>query len=194
MDIDNNTELASLVTLDEFLARKASEAAKKPILKESRDNADQDQEDEDVKLEDTAKSVVPRGPRGGYRQYNSSQVTKLIHLVRETHMSAAAAGRACGFTERTAQRTIQKWRENGCNEVSVDYEKGKRGGRKPILTEEHSKFLIGYIEEHPLAVVEWTMEALCNEFEGLKISKTALRDHIVNDCALSFKRVKKIPR
>lgn len=192
MDIDSNTELASLVTLDEFLARKDSVARDKPAATESRNDANQDLENEDVKPEGTAKSVVPRGPRGDYRQYNSSQITKLIDLVQETHMSAAAAGRACGITERTAQRLIQKWRESGCNEIPIDYEEGKRRGWKPILKEEHSEFLIDYIEEHPLAVVDETMEALCSRFEDLKISKTALQDHIVNECALSFKRVKKL--
>lgn len=107
-------------------------------------------------------------------------------------MSAAAAGRKAGITERTAQRLVETWRESGNDELPVRYETTGKRGQKSTLNEERTKFLIHYIDENPLAVVDETMEALCSQFEGRKISKTVLRDHIVDGCALSFKRIKKI--
>lgn len=52
--------------------------------------------------------------------------------------------------------------------------------------------LIKYIDENPLAVVDDTMEALCREFEGLRIRQTTLYRHMTTECCLSFKQARKI--
>lgn len=189
MDVDS--ELEPLVTLNDFLQRKTKEA-------QAEEAAPADEKDEPQgrapahNNDKNKKANAVRGPRGGYRTYTDEQIEKLIDLVIEQHATAAEAARITGINERTAQRLVKEWKDRGSNELPVRSQTAKRRGPKNKLTEEHSQFLIDYIDENPLAVLEETMDALCARFEGLKISKASLHRHMVSECSLSFKRARKL--
>ncbi|KAI8076139.1 hypothetical protein BDF21DRAFT_319741, partial [Thamnidium elegans] len=61
------------------------------------------------------------------------------------------------------------------------------------LKQEHTVFIIKFIETFATATIEHVREALMKEFETLYISKSAVRRHMKTYCALSMKRLEKIP-
>jgi transposase len=66
-------------------------------------------------------------------------------------------------------------------------------GRKPKLTEVHSQFLIGYVDEHPTAILTDIRRNLCDAFTGLTISISALHRHLLEKCKLTLKKLEKLP-
>ena len=66
-------------------------------------------------------------------------------------------------------------------------------GRKAKLTECHSQFLIGYVDEHPAAILSDMRRALCEAFADLSISISALHRHLVQKCKLTLKKLEKLP-
>ena len=66
-------------------------------------------------------------------------------------------------------------------------------GRKPKLTEVHSQFLIGYVDEHPTAVLSDMRTVLYEAFPAVSISISALHRHLVQICKLTLKKLEKLP-
>lgn len=54
------------------------------------------------------------------------------------------------------------------------------------MTEEHSKFLVDYIEKNTTAILD-------EKFEGLKISVSAIHKHLVHKHNITLKKLEKIP-
>ena len=63
---------------------------------------------------------------------------------------------------------------------------------KGKLTEEHSRFLVEYIDEHPAAVLSDIKHHLCEAFPGLTISISALHRHLVQNCKVTLKKLEKL--
>lgn len=61
-------------------------------------------------------------------------------------------------------------------------------GRPPILIEEHTQFLIKYIDSNAASTVDLAHDELCRAFPGLKISVNAVYKHMRMKCNLSLKR------
>ena len=61
------------------------------------------------------------------------------------------------------------------------------------LTDCHSQFLIGYVDEHPAAILLDIRKALCEAFPEISISISALHRHLVQKCKLTLKKLEKLP-
>ncbi|KAG2235571.1 hypothetical protein INT48_002345 [Thamnidium elegans] len=73
--------------------------------------------------------------------------------------------------------------------------RNKRGRKEPCykLKDVHADFIIKHIDVHSTANLMQIKDLLCEEFPGLEISKSALHRFMKNVCALSMKRLEKIP-
>lgn len=60
-------------------------------------------------------------------------------------------------------------------------------GRPPILIEEHTQFLIKYIDSNVASTVDLVHDELCKPFPGLRISVNVVYKHMGTKCNLSLK-------
>ena len=95
-----------------------------------------------------------------------------------------------GINIRTAQHYIKKYNKHEERRLPVSGRK-LGAGRKPKLTEVHSQFLIGYVDEHPTAILTDIRRNLCDAFTGLTISISALHTHLVKKCKVTLKKLQK---
>jgi transposase len=112
--------------------------------------------------------------------------------VTEQGKTAKEAALLSGINIRTAQRYIKKYNDDEERLLLVTGRK-LRPWRKAKLTEEHSQFLIYYIDEHPTAVLSDIRIALCEALPGLSISISALHRQLVQKCRLTLKKLQKLP-
>ena len=61
-------------------------------------------------------------------------------------------------------------------------------GTPPILFEEHTQFLIKYIDSNAASTVDLAHDELCKAFPGLRILVNAVYKHMRTKCNLSLKR------
>ena len=110
----------------------------------------------------------------------------------EQGKTANDAALLTGINIRTAQHYIRKYNDDEERRLPVS---GKKpgAGRKAKLTECHSQFLIGYVDEHPAAILSDMRRALCEAFADLSISISALHRHLVQKCKVTLKKLEKIP-
>lgn len=132
-------------------------------------------------LEETA--VQKRGPRRRYRNHTDAQVEELIQIKTNTLRPTADIARELGIAERTAQRMIQDYNnddEKCCPSNSTKEQESR--GPKQVLYAKHVAFITSHLEDNPTTTVIDTMDILCKQFEGLKVSKSVVHWCIVNDC------------
>jgi hypothetical protein len=75
---------------------------------------------------------------------------------------------------RTAQHYIKKYHDDEEKCLSVGDSKKFSAGGTNKLAEEHAKFLVEYIDEHPATVLSKIRHHLSRAFPGLTISISAL--------------------
>jgi transposase len=138
-----------------------------------------------VVVETSAERVRARKPRWPYRRYTAHQIEQLFDYVIEQGKTAKDAALLTGINIRTAQRYIRKYNDDEERRLPVSGRK-PGAGRKAKLTECHSRFLIGYVDEHPAAVLSDIRRALCEAFPDLSISISALHRHLVQKCKLTL--------
>jgi len=109
-----------------------------------------------------------------YRRYTAYQTEKLFELVIEEGKTAEEAALMTGISIRTAQHYIKKYHDDEEKCLSVGDSKKFSAGGTNKLAEEHSKFLVEYIDEHPATVLSKIRHHLCGAFPGLTISISAL--------------------
>jgi transposase len=145
-----------------------------------------------VVVESSAEKVRTRKPRGPYRRYTAHQIEQLFDYVIEQGKTAKDAALLTGINIRTAQHYIKKYNDDEEGRLPV---RGRKpgAGRKAKLTECHSQFLIGYVDEHPTAVLSNIRRALYEAFPELSISISALHRHLVQKCKLTLKKLEKLP-
>jgi transposase len=97
----------------------------------------------------------------------------------------------CYINIRTAQRYVKKYNDDEEKRLPVRCSKPTAGciGK---LTEEHSKFLVEYVDEHPAAVFSDIRHHLCKAFFGLTISISALHRHLVQKWKVTLKKLEKL--
>ena len=120
-------------------------------------------------------NVRPVKVRGSYRRYTAFQTEKLFELVIEEGKTAKDAALMIGINIRTAQHYIKKYHDDEEKCLPVGGSKKFSAGRTNKLAEEHSKFLVEYIDERPAAVLSKIRHHLCEAFPGLTISISALQ-------------------
>jgi transposase len=109
-----------------------------------------------------------------YRRYTAYQTEKLFELVIEEGKTAKEAALMIGINIRTAQHYIKKYHDDEEKCLSVGDSKKFSAGGTNKLAEEHSKFLVEYIDEHPATVLSKIRHHLSRAFPGLTISISAL--------------------
>ncbi|OAD65569.1 hypothetical protein PHYBLDRAFT_175957 [Phycomyces blakesleeanus NRRL 1555(-)] len=200
-----NPAVTNLLSLKSFLTTEVNEATTKTIVAQKpKTNLPEKVDPDSVP---TAESIG----RGSYRKYNQNQVNKLFSLVFSENQTAAAAARETGINVRTAQNYVRLAREkiqadfdaatvetdesNGLEtmeveEVSAPKER-KHGNQK--LFQAHSAFFLKFFENKPDATLEQARIAVMEEFSGLQITKSAIQKHLVKKCALTMKKLEKLP-
>ncbi|OAD70557.1 hypothetical protein PHYBLDRAFT_162150 [Phycomyces blakesleeanus NRRL 1555(-)] len=200
-----NPAVTNLLSLKSFLPTEVNEATTKTIVAQKpKTNLPEKVDPDSVP---TAESIG----RGSYRKYNQNQVNKLFSLVFSENQTAAAAARETGINVRTAQNYVRLAREkiqadfdaatvetdesNGLEtmeveEVSAPKER-KHGNQK--LFQAHSAFFLKFFENKPDATLEQARIAVMEEFSGLQITKSAIQKHLVKKCALTMKKLEKLP-
>lgn len=114
--------------------------------------------------------------------------------VYEKGLTAGKAASLMNIPRKTGYNWLQKDqnklvdRLEGKVDDDVDNLTEKRG-RKPLLNANHKEYLEKSFGENPSVTIDQAMDSLTNQFEGLKVSKQTVRDFMVNECALSFKKV-----
>jgi hypothetical protein len=66
-----------------------------------------------------------------------------------------------------------------------------KGSLKPKLNDDHKVYLKNFVDDNPSSNADDMMEALCDSFDGLTVSKTSLYRFLKEECAISFKLVRK---
>jgi transposase len=145
-----------------------------------------------VVISPSAQWVRARKTRGPYRPYTAHQIEQIFDYVIEQGKTAKDAALLTGINIRTAQHYIKKYNDDEERRLPVSSKKpGAR--RKAKLIESHSQFLIGYVDEHPEAVLSDIRRALCEAFLDLSIPISALHKHLVQKCRLTLKKLEKLP-
>jgi transposase len=112
--------------------------------------------------------------RGSYRRYTTYQLKKLFEVVIvEGKFTKDAAFMTC-INIRSAQHYIKKYHDDEEKCLPVGDSQKFSAGRSNKLAEEHSKFLVEYIDERSAAVLSKIRHQLCEAFHGLTISISAL--------------------
>lgn len=111
--------------------------------------------------------------RGSYRKYTPKQVEKLFDLIIKEGFTTKAAALATGINVRTAQNYVKTYNNDPGRRLPGSYSK-PRGRPRDKLTEEHSKFLVDYIEKNTTAILDELKLKFCEKFEDLKISISAI--------------------
>jgi transposase len=130
--------------------------------------------------------------RGSYRKYTPKQVEKLFDLIIEEGFTTKAVALATGINVRTTQNYVKTYNNDPERQLPGSYSK-PRGRPRAKLTEEHSKFLVDYIEKNTTAILDELKLKLCEKFEGLKISISAIHRHLVHKHNITLKKLEKIP-
>ncbi|KAL1930585.1 hypothetical protein VTP01DRAFT_10747 [Rhizomucor pusillus] len=121
----------------------------------------------------------------GYTLYSDQDKVRFFKLMFEKILNASAAAKQLGIHIRTAQR----WATQYEKDPDSIFKKRKKNGRSRILTEEHKKVILEYVDENRSAVLEQLMERLLQKkFEGLKISKSTLYEFVRTQCNLTLKK------
>ncbi|OAD78137.1 hypothetical protein PHYBLDRAFT_142003 [Phycomyces blakesleeanus NRRL 1555(-)] len=200
-----NPAVTNLLSLKSFLPTEVNKATTKTIVAQKpKTNLPEKVNPDSVP---TAKSIG----QGSYQKYNQNQVNKLFSLVFSENQTAAAAAREMGINVQTAQNYVRLAREKiqadfdaatvetdesnrlktmEVEEVSAPKER-KHGNQK--LFQVHSTFFLKFFENKPDATLEQARIAVMEEFSGLQITKSAIQKHLVKKCALTMKKLEKLP-
>ena len=67
-----------------------------------------------------------------------------------------------------------------------DKEEKKKPGPAKILGDEHKDHLKKYLDDNPSAIVNQAVDSLTQQFEGLKIKKSAVYEFITKECNITL--------
>jgi transposase len=130
--------------------------------------------------------------RGSYREYIVKQIEELFGSIIEEGFTTKDAALVAGINIRTAQNYVKTYNIDPQKRLPGSYNKS-RGRPCSNLTEEHSKFLVDYVKKNTTAVLDGLKLKLCEKFEGLKISISAIHKHLVHKHNITLKKFEKIP-
>ncbi|KAL1935134.1 hypothetical protein VTP01DRAFT_4274 [Rhizomucor pusillus] len=121
------------------------------------------QKDEDSRMSEVTE-------KRAYVRYTAQDKARFFKLKIEKCMSASAAAKQLDIHIHTAQRWVKKYDE--CPDSIFD--SGKKKVRKRILTSEHKKAVIDFIDANPSAAVVEVTEHLMKQFNDLKVSRSTV--------------------
>ncbi|KAG2200823.1 hypothetical protein INT47_001354 [Mucor saturninus] len=128
-----------------------------------------------------------------HMKYKDAQIGMFIDLIA-AGSDVKSACNSTGIRLHSGYNYRKKYREDP--ELGIP-ERKKRGPKGPRfkLKDRHADWIIKYIDERPTAVLAQVLEDLTNHFsdENIQVSKSALHRFMREKCALSMKRLEKIP-
>ncbi|KAL1933804.1 hypothetical protein VTP01DRAFT_7894 [Rhizomucor pusillus] len=113
---------------------------------------------------------------------------RFFKLKIEKCMSASAAAKQLGIHVRTAQRWVKQYEEHLDSIFDSIFDSGRKKGRRRILTEEHVKAVIDFIDANPSAVVTEVAEHLMQQFDGLKVNHRTVYNFMGTEYSYSVKQ------
>ncbi|KAG2198725.1 hypothetical protein INT47_005410 [Mucor saturninus] len=128
-----------------------------------------------------------------YRKYTDEQIDYFIDLIAsgESVKSACESTGIALWSGYKYKKTYNNDPEHGL------IRRKKRGAKGSLfkLKQHHAEWIISYIDDKPTAVLDQISESLCRTFEteNLSISRSTLHRFLRAYCALSMKRLEKIP-
>ncbi|KAG0008333.1 hypothetical protein BGZ81_004150 [Podila clonocystis] len=139
---------------------------------------------------DTKPAKKTHGPRGSYQRYTKGQVVDMLGYKFDKMLSINKAAKLAGIQPRTAATMVKKFKEDmdNCPNKSAR----RKCGRKEVLGPEHHEFIIATVDEDPYVTAEEIAQMLEKKFVGLKVKKSVVHEHMVNECRLSFKLVRPV--
>ncbi|KAI8375112.1 hypothetical protein BD560DRAFT_465375 [Blakeslea trispora] len=121
--------------------------------------------------------------------YTQQDINKLIALLVE-QVPIKNAALKTGINEKSVYRSKSQWQKT--REIPQQKKRGRRMGTVSELTEKHSKFIIGLVDERSTTTVTGIHKLLIIEFPRLSASPSAVYRHLKTSCALSMKKLEKI--
>lgn len=110
-----------------------------------------------------------------------------FELVYAKGLKAVQAARKLGMPTQTAQG--YHYKEQKDPQIIIQRKAAKNPvGRVPSLGEEHSIFLVNYINKKPSLSFDEIMNGLSAQFMNLNISKTAVYNFMKEKCRISLKK------
>ncbi|KAG2208751.1 hypothetical protein INT47_007850 [Mucor saturninus] len=112
--------------------------------------------------------------------------------VYEKGLTAGKAASLINIPRKTGYNWLQKDQS-----ILIDQLEGKSDdsdhlkenrGRKKLLNADHKQHLEETFGENASTTIDQAMDSLTTHFEGLKVSQKTVRDFMVDECALSFKK------
>ncbi|KAG2191662.1 hypothetical protein INT47_008600 [Mucor saturninus] len=112
--------------------------------------------------------------------------------VYEKGLTAGKAASLINIPRKTGYNWLQKDQS-----IIIDQLEGKSDGsdhlkenrgRKKLLNADHKQHLEETFGENASTTIDQAMDSLTTHFEGLKVSQKTVRDFMVDECALSFKK------
>ncbi|KAL1926844.1 hypothetical protein VTP01DRAFT_5490 [Rhizomucor pusillus] len=119
-----------------------------------------------------------------YTSYTPQDKVTFFKMKIEKCMNASAAAKQLGIHARTVQRWVKQYEER----PDSIFESGKKKGRRRILTEEHKKTIIDFIDANPSAAVVEVTEHLVKQFNDLKVSRSTVYNFMRTEYNLSLKK------
>ncbi|PHZ12081.1 uncharacterized protein RHIMIDRAFT_237897 [Rhizopus microsporus ATCC 52813] len=107
--------------------------------------------------------------------------------------SVAKHVKACFIPRSTVYEILRQWNESDGTAIPVGcMKRPSKNNRTPKtnntkLTQKHTQFLIGLVDQNSCITVNMAREQLCNMFQGLIISESGLRKHMKEKIRLSLK-------
>lgn len=124
-----------------------------------------------------------------YIFYKSDVKNHFFFLLSEKNMSIRAAAKELQIPQSTAQSWQKKAEKAGDKEIETRVSgSGKKAGGPPVLTEDHARFIIDFLDENPSSVLDDMMEGLTSQFSDLQIKKSSLHDFVTKKCNITLKR------
>ncbi|GAA5815419.1 hypothetical protein MFLAVUS_008927 [Mucor flavus] len=147
-----------------------------------------------VKPKAVKKTAVSSAGKPDIKNVHRGNDTKemFFFYIYEKGLTAGKAASLMNIPRRTGYNWLQQDQS-----ILIDRLEGKaedndhlkeNRGRKILLNEDHKKHLEETFGENASTTIDQAMDSLTTHFEGLKVSQKTVRDFMVDECALSFKK------
>ncbi|KAG0743808.1 hypothetical protein G6F35_010349 [Rhizopus arrhizus] len=148
-----------------------------------------------IDFPDANSTITPEGNVIRDEKYGEANIARFFTLITEG-LSVPKAAKQTGIPRSTAYELKGAWNDSdgtvyppGCIKRKSKANSNTRF-KNTRLNSEHTAFLIEQIDNNPCITIADVSQLLCSKFEGLSISSSAVRNHIVNHCKISLKNVK----
>ncbi|KAG2195256.1 hypothetical protein INT47_007985 [Mucor saturninus] len=153
------------------------------------EDSNKSSDEESAQIDETLEEAHTRNPH----EYKDEQIGMFIDLIA----AGSDVKSACNSTDirlHSGYNYRKKYREDPELGIPERKKRGPKGSRFKFK-DRHADRIIKYIDERPTAVLSQVLEDLTNHFsdENIQVSKSALHRFMGEKCALSMKRLEKIP-